>query len=387
MNQPGPSVSSGGALTLGCALLGLVGALLATWVFPLGAAEAASLSWLRGAAMPGMGWGELFRHVVARAASPAQPWLTLAAAAAVLKLVPALGALFALRLPDVLAAAVVAGALARLAGSRSTGILAALLFVASPVLWGTVAGTPGLVVDAAAAIVLYATMRESAVRPAPGVPLACLLAVVVLIGNGAGVYAIAIGLGVWLHTGLARGEWRLFASARLTALAGLVVAGLTLVNVLALPEWTRGLAFYRQLGVAMERGGLHVPIAIVAATVIAPSLVALAETVRRPGSAAGRLALILGVGVIVLFSAATTPPLAVTALAPILLLWWTAPLVSTNERAGAFWAAGFYVLAGLAAVAALLVVGRGEPAASTALVWLSRAAAVLLGLAAAVGLA
>ncbi len=323
--------------------------------------------------MPGMGWGELFRHVVARAASPAQPWLTLAAAAAVLKLVPALGALFALRLPDVLAAAVVAGALARLAGSRSTGILAALLFVASPVLWGTVAGTPGLVVDAAAAIVLYATMRESAVRPAPGMPLACLLAVVVLIGNGAGVYAIAIGLGVWLHTGLARGEWRLFASARLTALAGLVIAGLTLVNVLALPRMD---ARPGLVSPARHRDGTR-RVAYADSRSSRRRHRAQPGRPRRDRAPAGRRGGAAGADsgrrrYRAFFCGDYAAIGSDRACAdPVALVDRAAGLDQPARRR----VLGCRVLCArrpCGAVAALLVVGRGEPAASTALVWLSR---------------
>lgn len=373
------------ALAWGCAMLGLAAALLVALVLPLGAAEAGSLSWLKDAAASGIGWGEPFRHLIARAATPDRPLVALVAGAIVLKLVPAVGALFALRLPDILAAALAAAALARLGASRSTGVLAALLFVASPALWAAVVGSPGLVVDAAAAICLYAMVRTSEVRPGPGAMLLSLLALVVLIGNGAGVYAIAVGLGAWLHSGLARHEWRLFASLRLTVLAGLIIAGLTLVDVLGLPQWVRWVALYRELDIAIERSGLHIPVAIIVATAVVPSLVALAEAVRRPAGAAGRLGLILVIGGIVLATATNTSPLAIAALVPIVLLWWTTPLVSTGPRDSALWVAGLYVLASIVAICALLIVGRGEPATHAALIWASRAVATVLAVAAVVG--
>ncbi|AWN16873.1 hypothetical protein [Salinisphaera sp. LB1] len=376
------------ALVWGGAVVALAAALLVALVLPLGAAEAPSLGWLKDAATPGMGWGEPFRHLIARAAAtPDRPLVCLLAAAVVLKSAPAVGALFALRLPDVLAAALVAAIVVRVAETRSAGVFAALLFVASPALWAAVVGSPGLLVDAAAVAVLYAVARRPAVRPRAGALLGLLLALVVLIYNGAGVYAIAVGLGVWLHAGLAHGEWRLFASGRLTVLAGLIIAGLTLVGVLDLPAGAHWLVLYRKLDLAIERSALPVPVGIIAAAVIVPSLIALAETLRRPAGMAGQLLSILAIGAIVLSCAPRTPPLAVTALAPLTLLWWTTPLMSTEARGRALLAAGFYVLAGVAAAGALLILGRAEPSTQAALAWASRGVAILMASAALLALA
>lgn len=375
------------ALIIASVLLGFAAAMLVALVLPLGIAEAPGLSWLEGAAAPGLGWGEPFRHLIAPIAASDRPSVALLAAAVVLKLVPGIGTLLALRLPDVLAAGLVTACLARLAKSRSAGALAVLGFLASPALWAAVAGAPGLVVDGAAGLVFYAVVRASAARPGPGALLAALIALAVLIGNGSGVYAVAIGFGAWLHAGLARGEWRLFSSLRLTVFAGLVIAALTLIDVLGLPAWARCMALYRALDTAIDRSGLAMPPTIIAAGVLVPSLVALVETVRRPAGAAGRLALILGIGALVLAAAPSTSPLAMTALAPVAVLWWSTPLVTVEPRDRSFWFGCLYVSAGAVVVAALLLVGRGEPATSAALVWASRAVAIGLTLAAMVAIA
>lgn len=385
--RPRMSSQSRIAAILACAFLGIAAALSVALVMPMGLAEAWSVSWLHDIGVSGLGWGAPFRHAIARAGAMDRSMVALVVSALVFKLMPAIGPLFALRLPDVSAAGVITGLLAVLAGSRATGVFAALLFILSPALWAVVVGTPGLIVDGAAALGLYAAMRASDVRPRAGRQAAVALAIAVLIANGAGVYAIAVGLGIWLHTGLAHGQWRLFDSLRLTVFAALVMAGLTLIDVIALPGWAHWGALYHQLQTAIERSGLPVSGGLVAAALILPSVPALIETVRRPGGAAGRLAVVLAVGAVVLSTAARTPPLAVVALAPIAVLWWATPLAASKPRNRALPWAGAYVLLGVVATGVLLLAGRAEPATDASLLWVSRGAAAVLALSSVVVLA
>ncbi|KEZ77634.1 hypothetical protein [Salinisphaera hydrothermalis] len=371
-----PSHSRASAI-VACVLAGTAAALIVALAIPMGVAEAWGLDWLHGIGAPGVGWGDPFRHAIAGAAAANRAMAALATAAVLFKLVPAIGALLALRLPDILAAGAVTGLLAALAGSRAAGVFAALLFVLSPALWAAVTGSPGLIVDGAMLLALYAAVRVSDAHLAAGRLAVVVLALAVLIADGAGVYAIAVGVGAWLHTGLTRGYWRLFANLRLTVFAGLVIAGLTLIDVIALPSWARWAALFRQIELAIERSGLSLPDGLMVLALILPSVPALIETVRRPREAPGRLALVLLVGAVVLSTAATTSPLAAASLAPVGVLWWAAPLAGSQPRGRAFLWAGLYALLGLTISVSLLLTGRAEPVAHGSLLWASRVAAIV----------
>lgn len=376
--QSRPSAHRAGpAPATGMALIGLAAALLAALILPLGASEAAGLAWLNGAAAPELGWGSPFVHLIAQLRSADQPAVALTLAAILFKLVPALGALLALRLPDILAAGVVAACLVRSGWTSAVGVLAALIFLVSPALWTVVVGPPGLIVDAAAALLLYRLTCSARPDLHFFALTAVLAAIVALIANSAGVYAIAILGGVYLHHGLSRGEWRLFGSIRLTLLGALVLAGLTLVDVLGLPAVAPWAGLRHTLIMANERSGFAVSLRGLAAIAALPSLLALFWSIRRTGDAPGRLVLILVVGAIVLSTAETAPPLAVVTLAPIVALWWAAPLARIGRRMGASWIAGLYVLCCLAAAAALLIFGRGEP---TSVAWAPPASMAAAGL-------
>lgn len=386
--EPAPVALSAGSGTVAwlAALSGIAAALIAVLVFPLGGPEAAGLAWLHGVAAPSLGWGAPMRHLVARAWAQDQPVAALIVAGLLFKLVPALGGLLALRLPDVLAAGVVTAGLARLSESLAVGVLAVLVFVASPALWAGVVGPPGLVVDAGAAILLYAVIcRYGAGSRTLALGMAAA-AIAVLIADGAGVYAIAVIGGIYLHTGLAQRQWRLLGSLRLTLLAALVLAGLTLVDVFGWPEAARGFDLYRRLAVAGQNSGLHVPAWIVAAIMSGATLVSVVRTVIDPRGAAGRVVLVLVLGVLVLWTARVASPLAAVALVPFVALWWAVPLAPRHARAGARWLAVLYVLAGLAAAGALLMLGREVPATNAAFDWACGIGATLWALASLVAL-
>ncbi|HET7315683.1 hypothetical protein [Salinisphaera sp.] len=381
-----PAASAGDGAVLIMALLALGAAMLVARVLPLGASEAAALGWLQAVQVPGTGWGEPFRHLVARGAANDQPMVALVVAALLAKAIPFIDTLFALRLPDVLAAGLVAGGLVRCAETRALGVLAAIVFVASPALWAMVVGPPGLMVDAGAALLLYESVRAAPVRSRSIALIGAVVGLGLLIANGAGVYAIAAAGGAYLHTGFTQGEWRLAGNLRVTVLAALSIAGLTLTDVLGLPDIDRAAALGHTLSTAAARSGLNMPGALAAAIVIVASLIAIGATVRRPRGQPGHCLLVLVVGFVVLITAAATPPIAAVALAPFVVLWWTAPLAHGERDRWARWVGVVYTLLALAAVAGLLLAGRAEPVSAA---WPARAsviAALLLALGALVAL-
>lgn len=381
LEQRHVTVSAGSTAMVGlAALVGIAAALIVALAVPLGAPEVSGLAWLQAMTGPGSGWGQPLAHLVARAWAHDQPVAALVIAALLFKIAPTLGGLLALRLPDVLAAGLVTTSIVRSGASPAVGALALLMFIASPALWAGVVGQPGLVVDAGAALLLYAAICRYRVGLRGAALIAAAVAVAALVADGAGVYAIAVVGGVYLHTGLTRGEWRLLGSLRLTLLAAPVLAGLTLVDVLGWPEAARGLDLYRSLAIAGQHSGLRMPTWIVAAIGIGATLAAAARTVIDPRGAAGRIALVLMLGVLVLSTARLATPLAAVALAPFVALWWATPFAPRDARRGARWLAIPYVLTGLTTAGILLAIGREVPAAHAAYEWLCGLGAALLAL-------
>lgn len=361
-----------GPLAAGLMLLAL--AILATQVLrmPLGLSEASALAWVDRFANSAAIGIDAFGRAITAARAAQQPPLALAAAGLLTWLIPALDVLTTLRMPDALAAILLVGLVYRLAGRGEVGAAAGLWTLAASVASIGWVAPPGWIVAQCAAVMLLASYRAYVIgRRRHMAWLGLIGGLGLLIASGAGVYAIAVLAGAWLHDGLVTRDWRFLGSHRRTAFAAIVVAGLTLTPVLGLPDMAAFGGLYQSL--AMPLGYDSVPVLVLGCVAVWGFFVvpAVLVTYKQYRGAAGRHLLILAVAALILPAAGSTSAVAATAVAPFAALWLIAPALMPTENDRRHLLANLYSLVFLAQAVVLaswsVVAGRGW--AETPLAW------------------
>ena len=310
------------AFVVGAALMGLA------LRQPFGASEADTLAWLHGLLAPGSDLvAVVHRGFVAGAAV-----VNLALAG----LLNGCGIpdRLALRGPDAAALFGLAAYVLARPGRSGRGPLFAALLVASPLYWAAPIVMTGLGMNTLGVFMFYrAATRGDRETPAMLVALAGL---VLLVVNGATLAPIGLLAGFWLHRGLSAGDWRLFGNTRLTLLGLAGLAALTLTDRLVLPDIARLGSSIEMLGHGLGIAGPSTSWVMIAALVISialPIALALAVTIRDGG---GRIALILGLSLLVAASAPAHAA-ALIVLPSVLLLWGLADALVGGQRR---WLAG-----------------------------------------------
>ncbi|WP_423821026.1 hypothetical protein V5738_11875 [Salinisphaera sp. SPP-AMP-43] len=334
MSQQAAASRSSWPGPLGVGLMLIALAVLATQVLrmPIGLSEASALAWVdRFADSAAIGIDSFVRTATtARAAG--QPVLAIALAGVLGWLFPAVDTLIVLRLPDALAALLLLGLVYRLAGRGEAGAAAGLWVLAASIASIGWIAPPGWIVAQLAAVMLLAGYRAHIIGHRRSRAWVALIAGLgLLVAEGAGVYAIAVLAGAWLHDGWVRRDWRLLGSHRRTALAALVLAGLTLTPILGVPDLGMLARLYQSLSAPIGYDGLAL---LVLACVAAWGIFvvpAVRATYQQYRGAAGRHLLILAFAVLVLTMAGTTPAAAATAMAPFIALWLIAPALMPAE--------------------------------------------------------
>lgn len=310
------------ALVVAAVLMGLV------LRQPLGASEADTLAWLHRLLAPGSDLVEAVRRGFVGGVAV----FNLALAG----LLNACGIpdRLALRAPDAAALfGLAAYALVR-SGRRGREPIFAALLVASPWYWAAPIVMTGLGVNTLGVFLFYraATWGD---RETLAVLLA-LAGLVLLVINGAALAPIGLLTGFWLHRGLSAGDWRLFGNTRLTLLGLAGLAALTLTDRLALPDIARLVSGIETLGHGLGAAGpgtSWVMIAAVTMSIALPVALALVVTISDSG---GRVALILGLSLLVVASAPAHAAALIT-LPSVLLLWALADALAGGQRR---WLAG-----------------------------------------------
>ncbi|RJS93760.1 hypothetical protein [Salinisphaera sp. Q1T1-3] len=306
------------------ALAGAASALLlamAMWAVPLGASEARALAGLRDLVAPGTSiWRALSQF-----AADGLPIVNL-----VLAGVPSLvlgPALWILRLPDALAVLAAGIVFATCLPPRAPRGLATLVFALSPLTWYAPVASAGIGIDMLAGLILYRALIVTR-SPGLGVRLLALAAVTGLVVNGVGAYALAIGAGVLLHSGLCHGNWRVLASTRLTALALIATAALTLTPHLQQPALA---TFVRAFTLGPLWFDLHpVWAPLVVCCVGALVLGGLSGAALDRLGHGGRVPLVVLIAFIIAATAPMASPIGPTVIAPLVLLWAVSSLTATR---------------------------------------------------------
>lgn len=345
-------------------LIGLVGLLVAlglSWHMPLGVSEAAGLEKLRDGAQLHLDWQGPWYHQMLGLAQSGQAVLTLWTGTLLAQLLSGLPLLWALRLPDILAVTLIAFTMVRRSPMLATALWQVLLLLLWPLAWLLWLGPPGLAVNAAAAVWLVQALGQSQRRPAWHELLLMSLAVLVLMLNGVGLLVVAALWGSYLHAGLSQGNWRLFDNIRLTGLAALLTAGLTLVDVLSWPDPSRWLTVYMQARQLLAQEGMSERmIGLSLAFGGVPTIMALANSIMKPGRSSRRLLFVLLASGLIFMSAPDMPGASLALLLPIVIMWWATPLLDKEGavRGLGRLAGALYGLYGLLLAVAVLLISR-----------------------------
>lgn len=361
--EPGEQPRHGRTLfTVLVGLLGLLGALGLSWLMPLGVSEAAGLEKLRDAAPLNLDWQGPWRHRMLGFMQSGQVVITLWAGTLLAHLLSGLSTLWALRLPDILALALMLLAMVRRSPMLVTGLWQVLLVLVWPLAWILWLGPPGLAVNAAAAAWLVQALGQLQRRPAWHELMLMSLAALVLIINGVGVFMVALLWASYLHAGLSQGGWRLFDNSRLTLLAALLTAGLTLVHVLSWPDLSRWTAVFMQARTLLAREGMSGGMMGASLALGAvPTVMALGNAIITAYQPARRLLFILLAGGLVFMSAPDVPVSSLALFLPIVMMWWATPLDNSQAGVGLSRVTGaLYGLCGLLLAAAVLYTRRDQ---------------------------